>query len=529
MYYLGVNCNFNGPTHENSVCLFKDGNYIDFIEEERLSKNKHSLCELPTRAINELLRRNNLSIKDIDYSNVSPQDFEKYFCIGEKYPTLIKIGNHHYHHALDSFYKSGYENGAVIIIDSSDNNEYCITLAEISKNGYNEIKRFSSLYSLGDLYTEATLYADLGGNAEGKFMGLSSYGNDLGVRFIKFSPKDCRLFFNFKLKNNPIMASKYEIFKDEFGKIFPYSSRKNNNIDIIQYKDFAATIQANYEEVLLGLVNYLYEKTIYKENLILGGGCIQNINGNDLICRKSKFKNIYCSSTPHDSGAAFGICCDMVIKNGGCINNISYDEKIFSKKTYTQEDYKRASYFLNFNKVDINVIINLIKDNKILAWFQGGSEFGPRALGHRSIVCLPNEKIMGTIVNNIKHRENWRPLAPIIPEELFENVIETNGNLSLYEHMLRKSYIKDGYKQLLKAVCHIDGSTRPQILKKEYNPKLYNVIMELYKQTGIPALINTSFNNAGMPIVETPNDAMMYFTHSNIDVMVWDGEYITRK
>lgn len=531
MYYLISSTDFYNMTHESSVALFKDGTLIDFIEEERLSKNRHSLCENPNRSIKEILYRNGLRIEDIDKTNLNSNIVKKIFSNATKIPEEIIYRErrfHHDFHAADSFYKSRFDNAATLVIDGSDVNKYSITFGEIDKAEIIKFKRIPVHFSLGILYAAATRWVNIGSNAEGKFMGLSSYGKDLGIRILYFDKKNCSVYFNPELEIDEIKPEMESEYCKIFSKIFyPYTYRYSS-IDIMNYKDFAATIQANYNELVVDMANWLYDHSRYKEKLILGGGCIQNIIGNEAICTQTKFKNVYCSSTPHDAGGSFGCGCVAIFDSGEEVQWLSDYQIMFSKKKYTYEDYKFASQLYNIREINEDEIIEKLKNNEIIGWFQEGSEYGPRALGHRSILASPQYKFMADKINEIKHREKWRPLAPIIPEELFDNVIETNGNHSLYQYMLRNSIIKNEWRSKIPAVCHIDGSTRAQLLKRNTNPLLYDLIMKFYKETGIPCLINTSLNDAGMPIVETPNDLMIYFDRSNFDI-IWDGKWITYK
>ena len=181
----------------------------------------------------------------------------------------------------------------------------------------------------------------------------------------------------------------------------------------------------------------------------------------------------------------------------------------------------------------INNIENItqnLKNNKIIAWFQGGSEIGPRALGHRSILANPENHNNLLVINNyIKQRENWRPLAPIVPAELFDLIFDVSS-YDLTEFMLRTIKIRDEWQKKLSAVCHIDGTTRPQRLEREQNPELYNLIINFYKETGIPCLINTSFNGRNEPIIETPEQAIKFLKKKKyLDYVIFNSKYVVSR
>ena len=201
-------------------------------------------------------------------------------------------------------------------------------------------------------------------------------------------------------------------------------------------------------------------------------------------------------------------------------------------RTYTDEEIlKEVDDNVILELYDENTLIEKLKKNKIVAWFQGGSEIGPRALGHRSILANPSYRYnLDTINNKIKHRENWRPLAPIVPSELFDLIFDVQS-YDLTEFMLRTLTIKPEWQKKLCATCHIDNTTRPQRLVYDENPELYNLLMKYYNKMDIPCLINTSFNGKGEPIIETPTQAIEFMERTpNLKFIVFNAKYIiTRK
>ena len=540
MKILGISGALKHLNHDCSAALLIDGKLVGNYEEERFNRKKHSVGYIPLLSIHRLLEENNLTLDDIDAVGISIGDDEEYKeAIKLIDPNCRKIPirifhSHHMGHICDTFYQSGFNSAAVVIIDGDGDNKEGITIAHVKDNNIKILKMYDFRKSLGLLYGSATGYTGLGEYCEGKFMGLTSYGKDIGTRVLKFNneTKDIDIhyktmsFEEIKIYNEAehvIAKSLTNYFYDNF---YPYNENKNSNV--LYYIDFAKTIQENFNEVYLDIIKYAKELT-GEDNLCVTGGCIQNCIGNNLVVESGIFKNVFAPPAPHDAGCAAGYAFYAAYKLGEPIINNRLTNS-YVGKTYTDDEITHSfNDSLNIVEYKQNDIVENLIDEKIIAWFQDGSEIGPRALGHRSILANPSEREnLNTINNYIKMRENWRPLAPIIPSELFDMIFDVKS-YDLTEFMLRTIPIKPEWQKKLCAVCHIDNTTRPQRLVREVNPELYDLIMAFYKKTGIPCLINTSFNGKGEPIIEKPEEAIAFLNKTKALTMIDKSKYHKNK
>lgn len=487
----------NGILNKDYATIVTLGNKVIYaLAEERLSGVKHDgMCKY-----------------------LGLDNFRKYYKdlisdLGE--PTCLppKEGNeHHIDHIYDVFYNSGFKESAVLVVDGCGTENDSITLAYMVENEKPVIlKKFSKDESIGILYGRTATFC-LGGSKyndpncdhmnlflEGKFMGLAPYGNPYDYSYFRFN-KD----------HIDIDRPRYQ-----------EDTHKYNNLrseSILYTTRVAATVQRDFENCVVDIVEYLYKlllkNNIHTDNLCLSGGCILNCPTNSKIVKQGLFKHYYSTSNPGDGGATnIGAVYRSLEKLG--IKLESRRLSPFLGYSYTMEDILGDLAFEDNsnndpeikyeNLIGNTIYIHLLVSGKILAWYQGSSEWGPRALGHRSFLADPSKSDTLVKLNNIKGREIWRPLAPIIPEELFSMVFEdADGNNDMADLMLRTYTIKPEWRSKLRAVCHIDNTTRPQLLKKNVNSKLYKLLMEWYGRTGIPGLVNTSLNIDGKPMMDTP-------------------------
>ena len=542
MIVLGINHCLENDSHDSSAALSIDGNIVSFFEEERLNKIKHSPNKFPILSIQECLKQSNITFNQIDEINTCLDSFElinsnqqqtreKIQNTLKKYGLLsniIKINHidHHIGHLLNSYYLSGFDNAIGLVIDAIGSNDVSISVWYIDNFQIQKILSFPYKYSLGLLYLSASEYLGLGNFSEGKLMGLSSFGNDLGLRFLSFKngKMEC-IYNNLYYKANTIFEL-IELYKKLFSSLlYPYQKNISNDT-IIYYSNIAKTIQENYNDVILNIISYAAKLT-KSSNLVLSGGCIQNCIGNSIICKSNMFKNIYASFVPHDAGNSLGYCYYSIRQH---INNKETDKNIiinnFNTKTYQISDISKDLLDkVIISEVTTNQIALDLKNNFIICWYQYGSEYGPRALGHRSILANPSIRDNLIVINKyIKHREIWRPLAPIILDDHFNDIFHEDSQLS--EYMLRTYIIDAKYRKMFQAVCHIDSSTRPQIIKEKNNKELYKLLKLFYSKTGIPGLLNTSLNDNGKPICETPDDLIIFLLNTpNVKYAIFNNKY----
>ena len=458
----------------DNACVVLDGTRVVYAgETERFTKVKHDPLKYP-----EILRL----FKTI--SNLA-KNAEFTYINGDDAPN-----NHHENHMYEVFYQSGFSESAVLVNDGNGNFGECITLAYIQE-GNNPVilKKFDMPASPASIYG---LFADKIFKepfAEGKLMGLAAYGHDNSSKYISWNGS----------------SSEIEIATDEEIAEEIQNYMKDSN-DVMLARDIAYTVQKNYEETMVNVVKYfkklLESRDFQTENLCMSGGGILNCPANSKIVGTGLFKNFYASPQPHDG------CAESI---GRAFRNMEYrGMKLKSKRleapflgiAYPASELLNPHSYLDNWQADI--LRSLLKGN-IIAWCQDGAEYGPRALGHRSFLADPTKKEMADALNRIKGREPWRPLAPIVPDRLFPLIFDVE-NTDMCEYMLRTLTIKEKWQPKLQAICHVDGTTRPQLLKRDMNSQLYDILMAYFQQTGVPCLVNTSLNINGFPIVETPYD-----------------------
>ena len=460
-------------TKDNACVVFNGTEVIFASEAERLSKKKH---DGGPAFLNFLLFKLRGRL-DNDHELIQLRD--------QGLPL-----NHHKNHIYEVFYQSGFKEAAVLVNDGCGNLDDCLTLAYI-KEGEGPVI-FEKHYLP---HTPAGTYGSFAKcifkqeNAEGKLMGLAGYGKDNGEKYITWNREAGRPE---AIEGRELEAA----VSDCMGK----------SNDVMLARNVAHTLQKNYEDTMVEVVKHL--KTILNsegistKNLCMSGGGILNCPANSKIVELELFDNFYGSPQPSDGCAeSIGRAFRIMELNG---------EKLKSSRLktpylgVTHPASELENPHLPCNK-PITKILNHIKSGGVVAWCQDGAEYGPRALGHRSFLADPTKKDMADALNRIKGREEWRPLAPIVPDRLFHHVFGVK-NTDMCEYMLRTLTINEEWQPKLQAVCHIDGTTRPQLLKRELNPLLYDLLMTYFEKTGVPCLVNTSLNINGFPIVETPYD-----------------------
>jgi carbamoyltransferase len=395
--------------------------------------------------------------------------------------------------------------------------------------------------SLGFFYQALTQYLGfLEFGDEYKVMGLAAYGKPKYVdklkKIINYDEKG-----NFKL-NLKFFNFQRNIFNKEVEKVYFSSaleeligrSRINNSIMTNYYADIAASVQFIFEDVLLKLLNSLYLK-YNTNNLCLSGGCIQNSSFNGKIIKKTNFKNIYTTCSPGDSGGAIGAAASILFKNQILLDKKNYNNFLgrHYDNQYIMDNIleKTNSDFINYSRLQFPYLCKLIatkiSKGKLIAWFQDKMEFGPRALGNRSILADPRNPNIKDLVNiKIKKREEFRPFAPSVLKEYASSFFNMDGIEEIpFMNIVVK--VKEEKKNLIPGVVHFDETCRVHTVSKELNKKFHSLISEFYKITSIPLLLNTSLNIQG-PIVESPIDAYNLFKNSDIDILVIEDFYFEK-
>lgn len=537
--------------HDCSGTLIKN-NKVYAIEFERVSRLKYSCdqdllteCYLKNKIGKVVVDDNQLdtALKVIKYllssANLSIANVE--YCVGDIKLRHVKYVNtstsHHEKHASSVFYPSKFKRSAILIIDvfgdkSPDNADLLETVSFWTGKG-KSIKNLRTIYSpayqfnegindkydyhnsIGVFYMDLTIICGFKVLEAGKTMGLSPYGTDKYL-------KELKSFITRKGDTFKFSRKYLEFLKKEKKK------RKNS----FEFKaDVAYVAQKILEEVVIFYCNHLYKLTKC-DNLCFAGGIALNSVANGLILDRSPFKNLFILPCSNDAGESLGNALHLFYKNKKN-KNVELDHNWFylGKKYSDDEVYNLIESnesvdfvrYKNFNEL-CNKVSNLLANGKIIGWYQGRSELGPRALGNRSILCDPRFKKMKDVLNKkIKFREWFRPFAPAVLEEKVYDYFGWNKP-SPYMLIVRNVKSKN-----IKAVTHIDSSARLQTVNKYQNQRFYSLLKAFYKLTNIPVLLNTSFNIKGEPIVETPTDALRTFTNSKMDYLIINNFLVSKK
>ena len=420
----------------------------------------------------------------------------------ENNPTPDK---HHLCHAYAAYSQSGFDDASILIIDGMDQmGGKSIGIYEAKNGKIKEIKTYPMTYSLGSFYSySVTLCGFQNADHAGKMMGASSYSSDVRD-FLPFFlvDKDSGEITESNLKVIPSGNICKFIGKDFLKRMTGLDyEKKQSKFDFTNVLT-ASTAQRIFEQSVFSLLDFMHNK-LPSRNLIISGGCALNCVCNGKIIRSGKWNDLFIPNMCEDQGNIVG---RMVME---------YNQKIDGPFIYNKITYDIPK---EYNKIiSKKELANKIKNGQIVAWFEGGSEYGPRALCHRSILANPELHWMAYRVNEIKHREYWRPLAPVVLDTHFKEIFDVDGRI-WYPHkvMLATEYIRDKYQRKYQSICAPDNSSRPQVLSDiKENHTLYS----LMSKYDLPILMNTSMNDAGEAICETPEDAIR-FCNKNADVML---------
>lgn len=564
MYILGISCFY----HDAAACLIKDGAVVAAAEEERFTRVKHD-TRFPTNAINYCLSSQGITVRDLDYVGFYEKPMIKFERLMSqhihmfprslgvfiestpswlseklKVPSIIqkKLGyekdvlfiEHHMSHAASAYLCSPFKSAAILTVDGVG--EWATTTFGIGiGNDVKILKEIHFPHSLGLLYSAVTAYLGFRVNDhEYKVMGLSAFGNPAyydQIRKIIDLKEDGSYaldmsYFDYHYKGR--MPSK------KFIKVFGPARKRDDPISD-RHKDIAASLQRVVEDVLFHMLNRLYKET-GERNLCMAGGVALNSVANGKILRSTPFKDIFVPSAPGDSGGSMGIALYIYNTILGNARNYVFNSASFGPEYSTREvrgylDSHSIAYraFSDPEQL-IKKTLDLILADKVVGWFQGRMEWGPRALGNRSILANPLNPDMKSILNEkVKHRETFRPFAPVVPAEDAHKFFDCDRHVPLpADFMLMVYPVKKKYRALIPAVTHVDGSGRLQTIRKHQNPLYYMLLKEMGKRTGIPILVNTSFNIRGEPIVCTPDDAYRCMMGTGIDYLVINKFLVAR-
>ncbi len=568
MYILGISCYY----HDSAVCLMKDGEIITAAQEERFTRKKHDF-HFPHNAIKYCLSEAGIGVNDINFVGFYDKPFVKFERILETYLSVAPSGiksfiqaipmwihqklwipqhiqkelgyngeiiftDHHESHAASAFFPSQFGEAAILTADGVG--EWTTTSMGVGKGNKITITHEMKFpHSLGLLYSAFTYYCGFKVNSgEYKLMGAAPYGEPKYVDLIMSELIDLKEDGSFKLNMKYFgYLDDLKMTNGRFNKLFDMPPRKHEIKMNQKYLDIARSIQVVTEEVMLRMVKRLYKDTGLK-NICLAGGVALNCVANGRIIRETPFENIFVQPAAGDAGGALGVAQFIWYQYLG--NERTVDEKKDSMKasylgpSFSNEYIKGFlnNYNIPFEEFENDKLTSqaagLIAEKNVIGWFQGRMEFGPRALGNRSILGDARFPEMKDTVNmKIKFREAFRPFAPSVLKEKASEYFDMRDDLES-PYMLLVAPVRED-KRVIPAVTHLDYSARIQTIKREDNHLYYDLINEYYKLTGVPAIINTSFNVRGEPIVCRPEEAYKCFMRTNMDYLVMGNFLLDKK
>jgi carbamoyltransferase len=558
MITLGVNYT---KMHDSSACIVRDGELLFAIAEERISRVKHD-ATFPRLAIQACLEHSRIRADQLDevcfgWPSAGPgfRHDLKCFATGGLPLTYLNLltstlhflsmrhqsggakrfrqqfGNakarirfvdHHLAHALSAFAYSGFSDAAVVVMDGRGAREATSIWRGLSGR-LEHILTIPFPDSIGFFYSEFTAYLGFQRNSdEWKVMGLAPYGHrglDLSP-FMDFEAAPYRVHPKLLASNGTAQ------FQEIAVRLGPPRAAESEMEE--RHKNIAYAAQEACETAMMNVARMALEKTCSK-NLCLAGGVALNSKGNGKILASGLAEEIFVQPAAADDGVALGAALAPYLDRGGRLPKAAMRHAYLGPSfgddaiETTLKTYKlRATHLGDPAKT----AAELLAQGKIIGWFQGRMEFGPRALGSRSILADPRDPEMNLKVNNaVKFREWWRPFAPSLKKEAAGDFLESAKDSPF---MILTAQVRPEKRRTIPAVTHVDGSARPQTVEKEINPLYWRLIDEFGKRTGVPVVLNTSFNLRGEPIVNTPTDALRTFFSSGMDALVI-GSYLVEK
>ena len=567
MVILGITAYY----HDSSAALIVNGRIIAGALEERFSRRKHD-NRFPTLAIQFCLEYAGISLDDVDVIAFYEKPFRKFERILKesiiyaprsygrflksvpiwlkerlnmrktikqelkniygKVQADIRFVDHHLAHAANAYFLSPYQDAAILVLDAVGE-ESTTSIYSASDGEVTLIQKQVYPNSIGLLYSAFTYFLGFKVNSdEYKVMGLAPYGKKDSeetkrfIRIIKDNLVDVHedgsivlntKYFSFMYSDKMVDDHKWE-------RLFGIRKRKEGEEITASHQNLALAIQLITEDIFCKLASTVKLIT-GRSNLCISGGCALNCAANGEILKSHLFANVYAPYAPDDSGCAIGAalaCSTMIDKD---INDSSFIGPDYDNDRMISAIEQNGLQYLHLDKDRLcEKVSELLLESKVVGWFQGRMEFGPRALGNRSILADPRYVDMKDKVNSkIKYREEFRPFAPVALDKYAGEIMELHGMES--EHMMFTYTMK---QRGFDAITHEDKSARAQILHRNYNEELYSLLEAFYEKTGCPMLLNTSFNVMGEPIVCSPEDAIRTFINSGLDALVIGNNLIMK-
>jgi len=591
MNILGISAFY----HDSAAALVRDGEIIAAAQEERFTRKKHD-NQFPTNAVEYCLEAGRLTAEDLDYVvfyekplrkferllesyiGYAPRGFKQFLmgmplwlrlklhlpremdrALHNKYKSRYVFTEHHESHAASAFFPCPFDEAAILTFDAVG--EW--TTASFGTGRGNKIKLTHVMefpHSLGLLYSAFTYFTGFRVNSgEYKMMGLAPYGEPKYYELISEKLIDLKEDGSFRLDMSYFPYCHKTVMTGlKFEKLFDGPPRKAESPLSQREMDIAASIQAVTEEIMLRTVRHVHRETGMK-NLVLAGGVFLNCVGNSRILREGPFDNIWIQPATGDAGGALGAALFVwyqLLNNERTVDGHDKQQASLLGPAYSNEqirlflDSVNANYHTYTNEKQLlDKVSDLINEGKVIGWFQGRMEFGPRALGNRSIIGdARNEKMQSIMNRKIKFRESFRPFAPCILREDVGDYFQMRDEedspymllvASIQEEKrltpevpieslkgLEKLKVK---RSIVPAITHVDYSARIQTVDPQRHPKLHRLMSLFKEKTACPVIINTSFNIRGEPIVCSPEHAYRCFMATNMDVLVMENQLLSKE
>lgn len=558
MISIGINYT---QMHDSSACIVRDGEVLFAVAEERLSRVKHD-ARFPALAIRACLETSGIRAEQVDFlcqgwstpSRGFLHDLRSYATLRQPMDSRALLNttrhfvsmrhqrsgenafrrfygpikarfvhvDHHLAHAISAYAFSGFDDAAVLVLDGRGAWE-ATSLWHGSGGRLEHVWTIPWPNSLGLFYAQFTQYLGFAPYSdEWKVMGLAPYGEP-GISLREFIIPD----------DNPYSVDARRLIGKDSAPTAAIGAKlgpprvPESEIDS-RHKNLAFAVQESCEQAMLTLTRMAVEQTRCR-NLCLAGGVALNSKGNGKILTSGCIDHLFIQPASGDDGACLGAALAPYLDNGGKLPLQRMRHAYWGSSSDDSEIQKAIdTYKLDATRVDdpSKTAAELLADGRIVGWFQGRMEFGPRALGNRSILADPRDPDMTVKVNNaVKFREWWRPFAPSMAAETAGEYIESATDSPF---MILTAQVKPEKRNVIPAVTHVDGSARPQTVERDVNPLYWKLIDEFGKRTGVPVVMNTSFNLRGEPIVCTPTDAIRTFFSSGMDALML-GRFLVEK
>lgn len=547
----------NHGAHDSSAVLLYDGELVAAVEQERFSRHKRAIDEPPVDALKWCMDRAGIELSDIAaialgsdldalgaWMGLGPEERRAALPLDDPdrllpidvfgtamRPPLIPV-RHHLAHAASAFWASGFDEAAVLVIDNRGEDS-STTLARASRGGGIEIlESYPVEHSLGLYYRIATQYVGLyskDGNA-GKLMGLASYGrarHDAALHYGSSGPEWLGVPEpTLTGKDLPPERTKQLL---EFFRMHSYPHIIGLQEDIFSYVDFAASAQRALEETILSLARDLSARTGMK-NVCVAGGVGLNCTANGRLVIEGPFEQVFIQPMAHDAGVALGAAFEVARD----LDATRFKPTVMKHAQWgPEEDDDAIAEVLDGHglaaerlaPIDMaRRVSSSIAHGKIVAWHQGRAEVGPRALGGRSLLADPRDRRSHVRLNQIKQREMWRPLAPSVLAREFSRFFVGQPN----PFMIVAAEVRSERRAEIPAVVHVDGSARPQAVDPDVQPLFALLLQSFEIETGIPMVVNTSLNTAGVPLANSAQDSVRIFLETEVDELAI-GSFLVQK